>query len=158
MQDNNSKVIEATASSQVFLHTGASAHLQASSPNSWGKTRPDPICKAILTSQPSKKLQGSKLQRDQRANTPVIISYCPMNASFIRERQQYSSFVTAGPLSSHHMILFAIPVWKNIFSSAGRARTRNDPPPVMQKICADNKVHSAARLSATFQICPLSSV
>lgn len=50
-----------------------------------------------------------------------------MNASFIRERQRYSTVVTAGPLSTH-MILFAISMWKNIFSSAGRARTKNELP------------------------------
>lgn len=42
-----------------------------------------------------------------------------MNASFIRERQWYGAVVTAGPLSTHHMILFATPVWKNISSSSG---------------------------------------
>lgn len=36
-----------------------------------------------------------------------------MNASFIRERQWYSAVVTAGPLRTH-LILFAIPMWKNI--------------------------------------------
>lgn len=100
------------------LESGFPAHLQASSPHSQGKTRPDPICKVILTSRPSKKLQGFKLLEDQRTNTAVIISYCPMNASFIRERQWYSTLVTAGPLSTHHVVLLAVP------GSAARVKTR----------------------------------
>ncbi len=64
-----------------------------------------------------------------------------MNASFIRERQRYSTVVTAGPLSTHHMILFAVPVWKNIFSSAGTLRIKNELLPVMPKGWADKEVH-----------------
>lgn len=132
--------------SQVFLHIGASAHLQVSSPHSGGKTRPEHICKAILTSHPSKKLQGSKLPEDQRTNTAVIISYCPMNTSFIRERQWYNTVVTAGPLSTHHMILFAILMWKNIFSSAGWVRTQDELLPAMPKISTDKEVHTISHL------------
>lgn len=93
--------------------------------------RPGPIPSAKLFGQATNL---KKLLEDQRTNTAVIISYCPMNASFIRERQRYSTVVTAGPLSTHHMILLAIPVWKNIFSSAGRVRTENELLPVMPKI------------------------
>lgn len=77
-----------------------------------------------------------------------------MNASFIRERQRYTSVVTAGPLSTHHIILFAIPVWKNIFSSAGRLKIKNDLRPVMPKISADKEVHKNLVCGETFQISP----
>lgn len=55
-----------------------------------------------------------------------------MNASFIRERQWYSSVVTAGPLSTHHMILFAMTVWKRNLQL--RVRNRDELLPMMLKI------------------------
>lgn len=39
------------------------------------------------------------------------------------------------------MILFAVPAWKNIFSSAGRLRMKNELLPVMPKIWADKEAN-----------------
>lgn len=58
------------------------------------------------------KTPGFKLLRDQRTNTSVIISYSPVNASFVRVRQRYTSLVTAGPLNTHQMILRPSPCGK----------------------------------------------
>lgn len=99
------------SSTRVLLHTSGPPHPTA-------EARPGPSAKLFWRATPLKS-PGFKLLEDQSTNTAVIISYCPMNASFIRERLWYSTFVTAGPLGTHHMILFAIPMWKNTFSSAG---------------------------------------
>lgn len=69
---------------------------------------------------PSKKSPGFKLLEDQSTNRAVIISYCSMNTSFIKERQRYGTVVTAGPTSTRQMILSAIHTCKN---SAGRPRS-----------------------------------
>lgn len=92
---------------------------------------------------PLQNLQGSNCWKIKGPNTAVIISYSPMNASFIRERQRYKTVVTAGPLSTHHMILFATPLWKKKTFSAlqGCRKIRHKLLVVWPKTCLDMEIH-----------------